>query len=180
MSERLTGEIWIGGAIKPDQAPELCTAIRSQQLSLEWGDASFEPHDAEQLLEGLDDLDGASVLHFCNDQANWGQFAELEEFLREHHLSYARRTGSSDCYDGALVEFRPGRELVILTTNANGHPVAEMEIVEKAWYLLKEAQQSLRQGKNVLGQLDQAIQLLAGLIPPELPPLPPFVVESSV
>lgn len=178
MNERLTGEIWIGGAIKPDQAPQLCAAIRSQQLSLEWGDAPFEPHDAEQLLEGLDDLGRISVLHFCNDQANWGQFAELEEFLRQQGLPYARLTGSSDCYDGALVEFRPGRELVILTTNANGRPVAEMEIVEKAWFLLKEARQSLRQGKNALSQLDQATELLASALPSELPPLAPFRIEG--
>ena len=179
MSERLSAEIWIGGAIQPGLVDDLCAAIRAERLSLDWGDAAFEPHDAGELLEGLYALDGAELLHFCDDQSRWGQFAELEEFLRTHGLPYKRRTGGSDCYDGSLAEFRPGQQLTELATNANGRPAADMDTVAKASSLLKLARQSLEQGESVREHLDQAAELLAGLLPPELPLLPPFVIESG-
>lgn len=132
MSERRAAEIWIGGTIQPELVNELCGAIRGEQLSLEWGDAIFEPRDADELLAGLGGLDGVEVLHFCDDRAAWGQFAELEQFLRKRRLPYDRRTGASDCYDGALAQFRPGKKPAEMTTNANGYPVADADTVEKA------------------------------------------------
>jgi hypothetical protein len=41
------------------------------------------------------------------------------------------RTGASDCYDGAIAHFRPGKKLAEMTTNANGYPVADADTVEK-------------------------------------------------
>ena len=179
MSERRAAEIWIGGTIQPELVNEMCAAIRGEQLSLEWGDAVFEPRDADELLEGLGGLDGVDVLHFCDDRAAWGQFAELEEFLRKRRLPYDRRTGASDCYDGAIAQFRPGRKLAETTTNANGYPVADADAVEKAWRLLTKAQQALKQGKSPRRQLSRATKLLAGALPPDLPPLPPFAIASG-
>ena len=179
MSERRAAEIWIGGTIQPELVNELCAAIRGEQLSLAWGDAVFEPRDADELLEGLGGLDGVDVLYFCDDRAAWGQFAELEEFLRKRGLPYDRRTGASDCYDGAIAQFCPGQKLAETTTNANGYPVADADAVEKAWQVLTKAQQALEQGKSVRSQLGRATKLLAGALPPDLPPLPPFAIQSG-
>jgi hypothetical protein len=176
MSERRAAEIWIGGTIQAELVNELCAAIRGEQLSLAWGDAIFEPRDADELLEGLD---GVEVLYFCDDRAAWGQFAELEEYLRKRRLPYDRRTGASDCYDGAIAQFRPGKKLSEMTTNANGYPVADADKVEKAWRLLTKAQEALKQGRSVRSQLSQATKLLAGALPPDLPPLPPFAIASG-
>lgn len=179
MSERRAAEIWIGGTIQLELINELCAAIRGEQLSLEWGDAVFEPRDVDELLEGLCGLDGVEVLYFCDDRAVWGQFAELEEFLRKRRLPYDRRSGASDCYDGALSQFRPGKKLAEMTTNANGYPVVDADVVEQALSLLMKAQQSLEQGKSVRSQLSRATRLLAGALPPDLPPLPLFAIASG-
>jgi hypothetical protein len=179
MSERRAAEIWIGGIIQPELVHELCAAIRGEQLSLAWGDAVFEPRDADELLEGLGGLDGVEVLYFCDDRAACGQFAELEEFLRKRRLPYDRRSGASDCYDGALAQYRPGRKLTETTTNANGYPVVDADAVEQALILLTKAQQSLKRGKCVRSQLGRATKLLAGALPPDLPRLPPFAIASG-
>ncbi|HVW36839.1 MAG TPA: hypothetical protein VHB99_06025, partial [Pirellulales bacterium] len=83
------------------------------------------------------------------------------------------------CYDGAIAQFRPGRKLTETTTNANGYPVADADAVEQALSLLVRAQQALQQGKSVRSQLGRAIKLLAGALPPDLPPLPPFAIASG-
>ena len=180
MSERISAEIWVGGKLASRFVPDLCEAIREQGVSREWGGPSFEPRTAVDLMEAREEVDrGAAVLYLCSETANWGQFAELETWLQAHELPYTRRTSNSDCYDGALVEFRPGRELVSLATNAAGQPMADAETVQKAWYLLKEAQQSLRAGGNALKPLCEATDLLAGVLPPELPPLQAFEIAGE-
>ena len=41
MAERLAAQIWIGGKISADLVDELCGAIGTQVVSLEWGDGQF-------------------------------------------------------------------------------------------------------------------------------------------
>lgn len=179
MSERLSAEMWIGGKLESRFVPELCDAICAEGVLREWGGAAFEPATAEDLLEARKDLSGAAVVYVCSETANWGEFDELEAWLGEHGLAYRRRTGGSDCYDGELVEFRPGRDIITLPTNANGRPVADIETVQKAWYLLKETQQALRAGGNALKSISEATDLLASVLPPELPPLAPFEIVGK-
>lgn len=179
MSERLSAEIWLGGKLESRHVPELCGAICAEGVSREWGGAAFEPRTAEDLRVARKGLNGAAVVYVCSETANWGEFDELEAWLGEYGLPYTRRTGSSDCYDGELVESRPGREIVTLPTNANGRPVVDIETVQKTWYLLKEAQQALRAGSNALQPISEAADLLATVLPPELPPLEPFEIVGK-
>jgi hypothetical protein len=62
MSEPIPAEISIGGRIHRELAGELLTAIRDQRVSLEWGDARFEPQTAEELLSGCQVKDGVRVV----------------------------------------------------------------------------------------------------------------------
>ena len=178
MSERIGAEIWIGGQLKREQVEAFCAAISGQHVQLEFGGGYVTPETAEHLQEAIEELNGTPVLYFCDEMASWGEFSELEAWLEEHGVPYTRGTSSSDCYDGELVEFRPGRELVTLPTNANSQPIANIETVERGWFLLKEAQQLLDSGKNARPVISIAIDELARVLPPELPPLPPFEIVA--
>lgn len=168
----------MGGKLNASLVNELCEQIDAQDVALDWDQTAFCPQTAADLLTALREVKGAAVLYFCSEGANWGQFEELEAWLQENQLPFTRRTGSSTCYDGELVEFRPGRQPAIMPTNVNGRPVAAIEPVQKAWYLLKEAQQALTAGANALKPIREAVELLADVLPPELPPLEPFEVAG--
>jgi hypothetical protein len=176
MSDRMSAEIWIGGKLRRNLLPEFCAIIKTENVELDFGSGDFAPDTAEDLDDAREDRKGASVLRFCNNLAHWGEFPDLEAWLQRHGSPYTRRTSTSDCYDGALVEFRPGSKPVVLTTNANGSPIASIETVERTWYLLKEAQQLLDTSKNARPVLSQAIEALGSVLPPELPSLPAFEI----
>jgi hypothetical protein len=112
MADYLTAEIYVGGKIRRGLVPSLCEAICAQELGLDWIYEPFEPQTEEQLLEGLDQFWDGPALHFYDAQARFGEFFELEEFLRLHNLPYSRQSGGSYCYDAGRVGFRPGRDLV--------------------------------------------------------------------
>ncbi|HVX09958.1 MAG TPA: hypothetical protein VHC22_02035 [Pirellulales bacterium] len=178
MSECISAEIWIGGQLKREHVEAFCDAISGQSLQLGFGGEYVAPQTAENLEEAMKELKGAAVLYYCDETADWGKFSHLETWLQEHGVPYTRRTSSSDCYDGELVEFHPGQEPVTLATNANGRPVVSIEPVERAWHLIKEAQQLLDSGKNARPAISQAIDELATSLPAELPPLCPFQIVA--
>ena len=97
MADRMAGEIWIGGTISPALAEELCAVVRDTGASLEWGGGVFAPDSVAELLEANDD----GHLHLYDDDRAWGEFADLEEFLREHKIPYDRQTASRYEYDAA-------------------------------------------------------------------------------
>lgn len=176
MSDRMSAEIWIGGNLQRELLPDFCATITAEHVELEFDAGNVVIEAAEDLEDSLEPLNGARVLRFCHSLARWGEFSDLETWLQRHGLPYTRRTSASDCYDGTLLEFRPGSKPLAVTTSANGAPIASIETVERAWYLLKEVQQLLDAGKNVQPVLNQALEVLGGVLPPELPPLPDFKI----
>jgi len=109
MSEHIATEIWIGGRIPQSLVLRLCEAIRREGVSLEWGDAFFQPCTAGDLLavRKADDRE-VPLLWLCDDQARWGQFEAMEEFLRSEGIAFNRRSDAKSEYDGELVMFRQG------------------------------------------------------------------------
>lgn len=176
MSDRMSAEIWIGGKLKRELLPDFCATVTAEHVGFEFDTGVVAIETADDLEQAIEPLNGARVLHFCQSLARWGEFVDLETRLQQHGLPYRRQTSASDCYDGRLVEFRPGSKPVAVTTNTNGRPIASIEAVERAWYLLKGAEQLLDLGRNVRPVLLQAIELLGGVLPPELPPLPDFKI----
>jgi hypothetical protein len=176
MADHLTAEIYIGGKIKRELVPSLCEAICAQELGLDWMSEPFEPQTEEELLEGLDEFWDGPALHFYDAQSKFGEFFELEEFLRLHNLPYSRQSGGSYCYDAGGVDFRPGRDLIELGTSTEGTPViTHVREVERALELVKKAQQSLGRGKGALDPLNKAADLRARALP-ELPALEPIEI----
>ena len=74
MSERFSTWIEIGGRLKGCHVESILKAIREAGVRLDWGEAYFEPKDAAELLDGRRD----GVLHFCDEEARYGEFPELE------------------------------------------------------------------------------------------------------
>ena len=140
MSAHYAAWVRIGGRIKRSKIEQLLKAIREASVSLEWGDAPFVPQTANELLAVRRD----GHLWFCDDQARWGEFPELEAACRKLRLGYSRHTeGACDC-DAERVDFRPAmREpLVRIGSNVNGDVTyVPAEAVRKTVALL-EADQS--------------------------------------
>ena len=160
MSSRFCASIRIGGQIKRSNVEPLLKEIRAAALSLEWGDAPFMPQNADELLQAC----GGSWLSLCDEQANYGEFPELEAACRKLGLSYSRHGEASFDCDSELADWRPGMKepLVRTGSNINSHDsYVQVDAVRKAVALLEA------------GQADKALGALRKLCVdvPELPPL---------
>ena len=181
MAERMAAEIEIGGKIAVGLVPELCRIIGQAGVGLEYGSYNFRPASAEDLLAARRDTD--DVLLLIDDQSRWGEFPDLEAFLREHNIPYTRRTEPKYEYDGELVEFRPGSEPVVITTNAAGHPVVSASVLAEVDAALAQALECLTKGPGSVGSAikpaKRAQQLLRDHLPPPVPPLEPFEIKTA-
>ena len=133
MSEHMSAEIWIGGPIPAALVPELCAEIGGEVAALDWGEVSFSPDTAAELLAALRNDLGVPLLHLHDDQARWGQFEGLETFLQKHGIPFRRRSEGKWEYDPELIEFRPNVGMVRYMTNNTGEPVVcirELQTVE--------------------------------------------------
>ena len=145
MSAHYAAWVRIGGRIKRSKIEQLLKAIREASVSLEWGDAPFAPQSDDELLTVRRD----GHLWFCDDQARWGEFPELEGACRKLKLGYSRHTeGACDC-DAERVDFRPGMKepLVRIGSNVNSNVTyVPTEAVRKALALLEgdQSEKALR------------------------------------
>ena len=162
MSSRFCASIRIGGQIKRSNVEPWLKEIRTAALSLEWGDAPFLPQNADELLDGRKD----KYLWLCDEQANYGEFPELEAACRKLGLSYSRHGEASFDCDAELADWRPGMKepLVRTGSNINSHDTyVPMDAVRKAVALLEA------------GQPDKAFGALRKVCP-NIPELPPFEI----
>ena len=160
MSSRFCASIRIGGRIKRSKVEPLLKEIRAAALSLEWGDAPFLPQNADELMEGRKD----KHLQLCDEQANYGEFPELEAACRKLGLAYCRHSEASFDCDAELADWRPGMKEPLVRTGSNINSrdsYVPMEAVCKAVALFEA------------GQPNKALHALRQLCPdiPELPPL---------
>ncbi len=181
MADRMSAEIWIGGAIPTSLVKDLCGYIRSEDLSLDYGEESFEPYTAADLLKGTP---RGGALRLCSDEVAWGAFQDLEDWLRENNIPYTRKSDGKYEHDPEVVEFRPEEGLHECIANKALEPVVSVEKIRKAVATLRTATEFLAGGHDQIRQgaskTEAAIYQLQEALPPELPPLPPFEVEPDV
>lgn len=174
MADRMACEIWIGGTISNALAEELCAVIRDTGASLEWGGGVFTPHTVEELLEANDD----GHLHLYDDDRAWGEFEDLEEFLREHKIPYDRQTAGKYEYDAEEAIYRPDIGLEANLTTVVGNPVVEVAslqpVVRSVALLCKHAKNKKATKASVLRRAERLQRLLRSKLPREMPPLEPF------
>lgn len=159
MSSRFCASIRIGGTIEASKIEPLVLAIRAAGVSCEWGDAPFEPKTQQELLDARKD----GHLWLCDEQANYGEFPELEAVCRKLGLGYTRYSEASFDSDAERVDWRPSmnKPLVWVASNTNcKNTFVPIEQVHGALDLLEA------------GKVDRALHSLRSLCPPicELPP----------
>ena len=176
MSEQMSAEIWIGGKISARLVLKLCETIAQQCVICDWGDGSFHPHTADELLAVCrENAKGVRLLWFCDDQARWGEFEVLEAFLQRHKIAYTRRSDGKWEYEPTLVEYRPPRSLFVFTTNNAGEVVVPASKLADA---LSQIPSRISPATSASSARAVAA-VLRGLhktLPPQVPPLEPFEI----
>jgi hypothetical protein len=180
MAERMAAQIWIGGRLSANLAAELRGAINTEYVSLEFGDGQFCPDNLKDLLRASVDHDDSRVLRLCDDQASWGEFADLESFLQEHSIPYTRQGEGGGSYNGEIVEYRPGTDPVCTPVDANGNPTVDVDAIRRVAKSLDTALEQLNADavRKAALWLKRARRSLRKQLPPEIPPLPSFEIEG--
>ncbi len=162
MSSYFCASIRIGGSIDRSKVERLLAAIREAGVSLEWGDATFAPRNADELLEAKQE----ACLWLCDERASCGEFPELEAACRKLRLGYLRHSEASFDCDAERADWRLGMKKPIVrpSSNVNSHDTyVSTESVCKALKLYES------------GHAKEAIRSLRRLCP-EIPELSPFEI----
>jgi hypothetical protein len=170
MSDRIAAEIWIGGKLPRSFIDEFPIS----DLKLDFDETPFDATTEEGILSARDE-DG--LLHFADCEAAWGEFQELEGWLREHNMPFLRRSAGKFDYLPEIVESRPdlGEEVQTIATDSGEPLVGKSELLP-----VVEKMAELRRSDRPLNAQVRAWKRLAGklakLVPPTLPPLPIFEI----
>jgi hypothetical protein len=162
MSDAIPGKIFIGGKVPHKALRGLLVAIREADVRLEFGEEQFLPKTAKDLLSNLDGF----FLCLCDEQAAYGQFTALEDFLKENGIAFDRMSDGGYEWDAKEVLFRPGKKEVTRPTTQNGLSVVPRAVVEEALKLLLSSPLPIR----------EVCALLETALGPEVPALGPFTI----
>jgi hypothetical protein len=162
MSERMSGWIQIGGTLPRSHAEQLCSAISTDRVSLEWGDATFEPKSPEELMAARKD----GRLWLCDNEASWGEFPDLEQTCRDLGLAYTRCSDGASMYDAERVDWRPEMKAPLsrICSNESGEKILVAEEPARNALAALEA-----------GNAPTAKRILQSLCH-NIPPVPPFEI----
>lgn len=176
MSDHMAAEIHIGGKVRRSVVQSLCAAITASGASLEWGGCQCRLNTPDELLRARSgDTGKPLLLKLYDDQARWGEFAELEKFLREHNIAYCRWSDGKYEYDAEADAFQPECGQLWWLTNHCRQPIvvaAELAPIEaKLTGLLEVLQRGKVDTAEVIAQVASIREILRAELPPVVPPL---------
>ncbi|MBN2579379.1 MAG: hypothetical protein JXB10_10340 [Pirellulales bacterium] len=178
MAERMAAEIHVGGKMTTELAEELCGFVCAAGVQPEYGGGRFEPQNPEELLQAKD----GDYLRFYDDEASWGEFADLEEFLQGHGIPFDRYSDGKYEYDCELKWFRPGIGVSFCITTKAGLPVVEAVSIKPVLRALQRLPGEFKKkGLSMAGlwkRIERIEKLLRRKLPDEMPRLPPFRILS--
>ena len=162
MADRIPAEIWIGGKL----SRSLLDEFPISDLKLDWDETPFDSTTEEGILSARDE---SGLLHFADCEIAWGEFSDLEEWLREHNIPFKRHSSGKYEYLPELAEFRPdlGEDIQTITTESGEPLVCKSDLVpilDKMARLCRSNRPlsvQLRAWKQLSGKLDK-------LVPPTL------------
>jgi hypothetical protein len=178
MADRIAAEIWIGGKLRRSLLEEFPIS----GLSLDWDNNRLTSTAEADILAARDE---AGRLHFADVEAAWGEFEELESFLREHKLSFRRRSEGKYEFTPELVEFRPdlkgkrNRDVYAITSPEGAPMVFASEVEEITTRMARLAGDRKRSAALRLQAWERLLHKLTRILPPKLPPLPPFEITDG-
>ena len=176
MSDRMPAEIWVGG-----QLPRiLINEFPISDLRLDCDESPVDATSEEGILSARDE---SGLLHFADCEAAYGEFAELEGWLREHNIPFQRQSSGRYEYDACFVEFRPdlpGKPDRYTLTTQEGAPVVCREKIEKAMQSMTRLVNGKKQpATKRLQAWERIYRKLSNSIPAKLPPLPKFEIVDE-
>lgn len=176
MADRMAAEIWIGGKLPGSLVHEFPIA----DLCPDWDDIPFDATSEEGILAARDEH---GVLHFTDCEAAWGEFQELEAWLRDHEIPFQRQSEGKYEHDPCLVEFRPdlpGKPDRYTLTTADGAPVICRDDIEKALQgMARLVKDRKRSAEKRLHAWERSYLALIRKVPSQLPPLPRFEIVNG-
>ena len=170
MSDRMAAEIWIGGKFRRSLLDE----FPIQDLRVDWDYTPFDSSTEDGILKARDEN---GLLHFCENEAAWGEFADLEDCLREHNIPFVRQSSGKYEYLPERVYFRPDLEPGVddaCFTTDEGKPLVLKEALAPILASMQRLAKSKKPAGAKLKSWERLTARLAEAIPPDLPPLPPF------
>ncbi len=170
MADRMAAEIWIGGKLPRSLLEEFPIS----DLKVDWDETPLNASSEEQILASRDE---SKLLHFADCEAAWGEFEELEGWLREHELPFKRRSSGKYDYLPELVEFRPDlcEEIQTITTDG-GEPLINKSDLTPILGKMTRLSRSNRPLSVQVRAWKRLADKLVKLAPPDLAPLPPFEI----
>ena len=157
MSDRYPAEIHIGGSMPRALLDNLVKEIVATGASLDdyGGRIVTQEFVQEAIQEG-------QIIKLCDDQARYGSFEELEDFLVRHGIHFNLHCDAFCEYDGENVYFRGGKRLLSLPASQKGNILIRFEDI-----------------MNILNNQDmddhRKLEALTKLVvPPETKPLEPI------
>jgi len=122
MADHFPGEIHIGGPIPRAVLQKLIRTAVDEGVSVE----SYGGPDAD--AEGLRKaFQEGAIVHLYADQARYGMFAVLEQFLVDHRIPFDRFSEAFCEYNAEVVWYRGGKEAIVLPADQNGHVLLARE-----------------------------------------------------
>ena len=173
MADRMAAELWIGGKLPRS----LLDQFPISELRLDWDLTPFDSTSEEGILNARDEN---CLLHFADCEAAYGEFPELEGWLREHRLPFYRQSSGKYDYLPQRVEFRPdlGQEIETITTDSGEPLICRSELTP----ILEKMEELCRSDRPLSEQVrawNRLASKLTKLVPPTLPPLPKFTIVDG-
>ena len=121
MGEYYPGQITIGGKITRTDFVRLFLVAQNSSVGLEYGERSVGSSPQELLSRmAATKPDHYSPLRLSSIEADYGQFPDLEEFCRQHDLTYHYQCEAKYEYDGSFGWWTPGMKSPNSTTATQG------------------------------------------------------------
>jgi len=128
MSDRFPAEITIGGNIPRRLLDELAGMIASEGVSLDWQYAL----DTAAVRAAIETAAAkGETVRFTDDEACYGQFDDLENWLTAHGIDFDRHGDARYEYDGENAYGRGRKRPVIVNADQSGKDLVSAEEVRK-------------------------------------------------
>ena len=173
MSDRYPGKIFIGGVIPKDLCDEFCTALNLAGGQVGGFGTPVRLQFFRNWRDVTDNLGDDGLLRLSNDEAAYGMFEELEDFLVEHGIAFDRRSDAKFEFDAENVSFRPGmKKPVVCLANQNGQPMVPYNdlkpLVGSLRRLVKVPPGTVKEWRKAI---EVVCKRLDRVLPPDVPPL---------
>lgn len=127
MATLIPAEIEIGGLIGDSVLPRLVEVAGKEGVLYCGSDETLTVSDL------MAEISAGKPVMLYDNQASWGKFPALQEFCREHGLTFKRTCDATEEFDGEIEFWQPGMaESAEGTADNDGTPVISLTALRTA------------------------------------------------